>query len=258
MNKEFFDTVRSGFGPLAKNQVDGINVLLKATEGLPPRHRAYVLATAWHETGPASSALHMTPRREIWGPTAAQTRYEGRADLGNTQPGDGRRFAGRGYVQITGRANYAKASKLIGRDLVADPDLALNADIAARVMVHGMVHGWFTGRKMADYASYRDMRRVVNAMDRADLIAGYAEKFEHALRMGNLAQEASKPLVPNTPNETPSKPNKPNETPPVVSEPVPDTAPDTPGTTKNLMAVIIGAIAAAIAAVFGWVFMGGQ
>jgi putative chitinase len=49
--------------------------------------------------------------------------YEGRKDLGNTQPGDGVRFKGRGYIQLTGRANYGKFSQFIGEDCVADPTL---------------------------------------------------------------------------------------------------------------------------------------
>lgn len=207
----FFKTVRAEFGPLRQNQVDGINHLVTATAGLPLRHRAYVLATAWHETGPASSSLHMTPRREIWGPTPAQRRYEGRADLGNVVPGDGKRFMGRGYVQITGRANYAKASQVTGRDLVANPDFALDADIAAKIIVAGMRDGWFTGRKMADFVAYRDMRKVVNGTDRADLIAGYAEKFERALQALPLEPVAPPPAP--IPPPTPEPPPAPTETP---------------------------------------------
>jgi len=52
--------------------------------------------------------------------------YEGRKDLGNTQPGDGVRFKGRGYIQLTGRANYQKFSKFCGEDCVANPDLVAN------------------------------------------------------------------------------------------------------------------------------------
>jgi len=61
--------------------------------------------------------------------------YENRRDLGNTQPGDGRRFKGRGLMQLTGRANYAKYGQAIGQDLVTnehwkqvadDPNLAVD------------------------------------------------------------------------------------------------------------------------------------
>ena len=71
---------------------------------------------------------------EIWGPTPAQLRYEPPHDLalrlGNTQAGDGKRFKGRGPIQITGRFNYAKYGQLLGRDLVADPALAAAPELA--------------------------------------------------------------------------------------------------------------------------------
>lgn len=59
--------------------------------------------------------------------------YEGRTDLGNTQPGDGRRFKGRGFIQITGRSNYTQASRALGLDLVGNPELAEGTENAARV-----------------------------------------------------------------------------------------------------------------------------
>lgn len=62
--------------------------------------------------------------REFWGPTKAQLGYEGRKDLGNTQPGDGKRFMGRGYLQITGRANYATYGTDLGLKLTDNPQLA--------------------------------------------------------------------------------------------------------------------------------------
>ncbi len=78
--------------------------------------QAAFLAQIGHESG----RLRYTT--EIWGPTPAQARYEGRVDLGNVQKGDGFRFRGRGLIQITGRANYAHASQRLGVDFVARPD----------------------------------------------------------------------------------------------------------------------------------------
>lgn len=83
-----------------------------------PRRIAHFLAQAAHET------MGFVYLREIWGPTPAQQRYEGRADLGNTQPGDGKRFLGRGIFQLTGRANYARYGAKLGLDLTAHPELA--------------------------------------------------------------------------------------------------------------------------------------
>lgn len=59
--------------------------------------------------------------------------YENRADLGNNQPGDGIKFHGRGFIQITGRLHYEEASKIVGQDLVANPELALDPAISAKL-----------------------------------------------------------------------------------------------------------------------------
>lgn len=71
---------------------------------------------------------------EIWGPIPAQTRYEPPSELakrlGNTQAGDGKRFKGRGPIQITGRFNYKKYGDLLGTDLVLQPDLAAQPAVA--------------------------------------------------------------------------------------------------------------------------------
>lgn len=79
--------------------------------------RAAFLAQVAHESGGFKYV------RELWGPTTAQARYEGRTDLGNTQPGDGSRFRGRGLIQITGRANYAAGGEALGLDLLTHPEL---------------------------------------------------------------------------------------------------------------------------------------
>lgn len=76
---------------------------------------AMFIAQTAHESG------GFIYREEIWGPTAAQRGYEGRRDLGNTHAGDGSRFRGRSYIQITGRANYTAISKATGIDFVSHP-----------------------------------------------------------------------------------------------------------------------------------------
>jgi len=177
--KEFFDVARSNFGSFKQSQIDGINVLYDATKNLPIPHRAYIFATAWHEVNQT-----MQPITEYGG-----VRYFDKYDtgslakvLGNTpqKDGDGFKYRGRGYVQLTGLANYIRARNNLGVDLVDNPDLALRADIAAKIIVMGMTEGWFTGKKLSDYANYKDMRRVVNGMDKATTIADYAEKWEAA------------------------------------------------------------------------------
>lgn len=79
------------------------------------------------------TARSFLPIGELGGPAYFTRLYEGRHDLGNTEPGDGARFHGRGFAQLTGRANYLHYGRLIGVDLVADPDKALDPDIAAEV-----------------------------------------------------------------------------------------------------------------------------
>lgn len=231
----FFDRVRAAFGPMSQKKVDGFMALLKATETLPIQHRAYILATAWHET-----AFTMQPITEF-GKKAYFDKYNAGtklgASLGNTLPGDGYKFRGRGFVQITGRRNYQKASLATGRDLVINPDAALDPDIAADIIVKGMTGGWFTGKKLADFTNYQDMRRVVNGTDKASAIAGYAKTFEEALGTST----ASVSPAPSQPAPEPGKPATEAETgrkPPSIQ-------------TVSLAGIIL-AIIYAILAALGW------
>jgi putative chitinase len=179
--KLFFDGVRNGPfpGKLSASQVAGMEAILDEWEDRDLkdlRQLAYMLATAFHET-----AQTMQPITEF-GPKSYFSKYEGRKDLGNTVPGDGYKYRGRGYVQLTGRRNYTLASKKIGVDLVADPADALNPEVAAPIMFVGMAEGWFTGVKLSTYfnaakTDWKNARRIINGLDRADLIAGYARSF---------------------------------------------------------------------------------
>ena len=142
-----------------------------------PSHVAYILASAKHE-----SNLGRTMTEGSSG-----TQYENRHDLGNTQPGDGPRFKGRGFVQITGRRNYAKLSEILSVtrepvDLVANPEQATNPRIAAMILVFGMQTGIFSGKKLADFGrdpnyDFVGARAIVNDQDLAAHIAAIAKKF---------------------------------------------------------------------------------
>lgn len=184
LSPDFFAHVRADLfrGKLSQSQVDGLTAITAAWEMMgdgDARKLAYVLSTAFHET-----ARTMQPITEFGGKNYFR-KYDGRKDLGNTQTGDGYRFRGRGYVQCTGRRNYADWSKRLGVDLITNPELALDPEIAGKIAVRGMMLGTFTGKKLADYigvkADYAGARKIINGTDRAAIIAGYAREFEAAL-----------------------------------------------------------------------------
>lgn len=86
--------------------------------------------------------------------------YEGRAKLGNTQPGDGKRFKGRGPIQLTGRANYEEFGKLLGVDLITNPQLAATPEIGFRIA------GLYWKRKglnaLADQQDFKEITKRIN------------------------------------------------------------------------------------------------
>lgn len=209
--KAFFDGVRARpfGGSLTEEQVNGMSAILDEWERrkLPDlRWLAYMLATAYHET-----AHRMQPITE-YGGRSYFDRYEGRRDLGNTVAGDGYKFRGRGYVQLTGRRNYTLAGGKLGVDLVASPDRALEPTLAAAIMFLGMSEGWFTGKELGDYinaagADYLNARRIINGTDKALLIAGYAEAFHKALVAADrIAGFPTPPVAPSRPQPQPDDP----------------------------------------------------
>lgn len=202
MNRtEFYARVRPIFGgSLSQKQVDGIEALLAATEDLPVTHRAYLLATAMHET-----ASTMQPIAEYG---------KGRGKAYGKPGKHGQAQYGRGYVQLTWDANYEKADKALGLNgaLLKDFNLAMQPTIAAQILVRGCEEGWFTGKSLDDYLpDYVQARRVVNGTDKAQLIAGYAREFEAALRAAET--------LASLPPKQPATATKPAHAPPTAETP---------------------------------------
>ncbi|MEB0195363.1 glycoside hydrolase family 19 protein [Pseudomonas sp. CCI1.1] len=98
--------------------------------------------------------------REIWGPTAQQLKYEGRADLGNTEKGDGSKYRGRGLIQVTGRANYKACGEALGLDLINKPEQLELPQHAA------MSAAWFWSTRglntLADQGEFVKITRRIN------------------------------------------------------------------------------------------------
>jgi predicted chitinase len=114
------------------------------------KRRAAFLAQLAHESG----------ELRYFEELASGEAYEGRRDLGNTQKGDGRRYKGRGPIQLTGRNNYRAAGKALGIDLENNPARAAAVDVGFRTA------GWFwTNRKLngyADQGNFREITRRIN------------------------------------------------------------------------------------------------
>lgn len=192
----YFDQVRDEFfgGSMTQEQVDGQNAILSCWEyqllGTPMddlRWLAYMLATAYHET-----AQRMWPIEEYG---------KGKDhEYGEADPETGQAYYGRGFVQLTWRDNYHRATVALGlvdqRDLEWHAERALDLMIASRVMFRGMAEGWFTGKMLGDYFNEEDddpvnARQIVNGNDCDELIAGYHDKFMVAL----VASQETEPDV---------------------------------------------------------------
>lgn len=169
-------TIPESLKPYARNS---ITLILQECDanGVSDRGQiAYILATAEHES---HLGQWMTELASGWA-------YEGRSDLGNTQPGDGPRYKGRGFVQITGRYNYTDWSGRLGIDLVKNPKKAAQPPIAAKILVIGMRDGTFTSYKLNDYIhgatrDFYNARRIINHLDRAADIAAIAKEYYRVL-----------------------------------------------------------------------------
>ena len=141
-------------GQVAGVFVPVLNTAMNRYQIVGPKRVAAFIAQIGHESGQLKYV------KEIWGPTLAQTRYEGRADLGNTEPGDGSKYRGRGLIQITGRANYKACGDALGLDLINHPELLEKPQHAC------MSAAWFWATKglstLADEGKFETITRRIN------------------------------------------------------------------------------------------------
>lgn len=215
----FFAYVRTNLfsGKMSQGQVDGIKAIIDAWARYGDgnlQRLSYVLGTPKVETGGTYEAITENGAKSYFDKYEPGTSIGKR--LGNTVKGDGWRYRGRGLVQITGRRNYALVGREFGLDLLANPDLALDLELAARILVVGTLKGWFTGKGLSDYiddvdeaddldlAEFKQARRTVNGQDKAAVIAGHALVFEKALKAGGWG---SAPAPEPAPAPKPTKPN---------------------------------------------------
>lgn len=188
----FYDFIRSSIsgifgGRLSRRQVSGIEAILDAFARYgngSSKTLAYALATAYHETG-----AKMIPVREGFARTDQQARaivaerkYGGAGSTGHV-------YYGRGHVQLTWEKNYRETGNRLGIDLVSNPDLMLEPELSARVLVEGLIDGRWNGdgfgiehylpEKGSD--ELEGARRTVNITDKWSVIAGHYRVFLSAI-----------------------------------------------------------------------------
>lgn len=214
MNRKiFFDKVRTSLfgGALESSEVAGLETIIAEAERRkePLNNTAYALATTHLET-----AETMQPIREYG-------KGRGRKYGAPTGPYQ-QVYYGRGYVQLTWLFNYEKAKAKLGFDFVKYPDAVMDPKWAVRILFEGMTDGWFTGKSFKSYIDgidesdaedgreYEGARKIINGTDKAKKIAGYALKYEAALRAAGYGDAP----VAAAPSPQPSTAGLPDNAPP--------------------------------------------
>ncbi|MBB4267783.1 glycoside hydrolase family 19 protein [Roseospira visakhapatnamensis] len=144
-------------GRLGTRQVEIVSIIAAEAPSVLPPHEiatlprvAHLLAQLAHESD------HFRTTEEY----ASGAAYEGRRDLGNTRPGDGRRYKGRGLIQLTGRYNYALFGRRLGIDLEADPHRAAEPGLSLRIAA-----AYWTDRGLNPLADADDIRAITRRIN---------------------------------------------------------------------------------------------
>ncbi|UMY65376.1 MULTISPECIES: glycoside hydrolase family 19 protein [unclassified Flavobacterium] len=191
--KFFFDSIKPTLfaGKFNQKQVDGMSAILDewdakhATSDI--RWLAYMLATTYHETG------HTMQPIEEWGKGKTYA-YGSRVKMAKDKAGNRipytdttEIFYGRGFVQLTWYENYDKAGKKLGQNFLHNAAGVMDLKNATKILFLGMTEGWFTAKKLSDYFNattedWKNARKIINGLDKAEQIQGNALAFKAAIR----------------------------------------------------------------------------
>lgn len=186
--KQFYTNFRNNFGSLKQSQVDGFEVIFNEWDKsklIDLRWLSYMLATAWHEVNQTMQPIseYSKGKGKLYGRKIKMSKVP------YTSPD--KIYYGRGLVQLTWYENYELMGRLLKIDLLKNPELALQMDIAVKIMFEGMLKGNssigdFTGKCLEMYFNNNtedpiNARRIINGTDKAELIANYYYKFKNCL-----------------------------------------------------------------------------
>lgn len=141
---------------------------------------AYGIVTPTEAVDFLAQCLHESAEFRYLEEIASGKAYEGRVDLGNTQPGDGVRFKGRGLIQITGRTNYGACGKAIGADLLEHPEQLATTDLGtASACWFWQTHGLNRYADAGDFIT--ETRRINGGINGLGDRQAYRARVAHAM-----------------------------------------------------------------------------
>ena len=190
IREHFYKTYKEKFSKLNQPKVDALNFILdkldKSKKFSLASEYAYILATIKLECNdtylPVAEGYWIKSNRKkaLYKYYAANNPGALRTIFPNGASGIS--YEGRGFVQCTHNFNYAEFTKLLKINLTGKPDLAMEPETAWKICEIGMYKGIFTKKKLSEFVNesktdYRNARRVINGLDRAEMIAGYARDF---------------------------------------------------------------------------------